>query len=216
MKPSILLHTKFLVPQPAADLLPRPRLVEFLESNAEKRLILLSAPAGYGKTTLLADFLATVSRPFAWYQLDAQDSDPTVFLTYLIESLRRMTHAPQAMQGVVGQTARSLLDSADSSVSAQRVLTVLLNELAEQMDSPWLVVLEDYHFVASPVVHQLMDTLLDAARARLHVRAGPRDQELGMQENGRLHEVRRFGEAGARDRPANDYKFFCKLSESVS
>ena len=194
MKPSILLHTKFLVPHPGADLLPRPRLVEFLESNADKRLILLSAPAGYGKTTLLADFLAAVSRPFAWYQLDAQDSDPTVFLTYLIESLRRMTHAPQSLTQAVGQTAKSLLDSADTSVAAHRVLTVLLNELAEQMDTQWLIVLEDYHYVASPVVHQLIDTLLEAAPPGLQViistRADPPIALARLRARGQLAELR--------------------------
>jgi LuxR family transcriptional regulator, maltose regulon positive regulatory protein len=94
MKPSILLHTKFLVPRPTPELLPRPHLVEWLDSQMDRRLILISAPAGYGKTTLLADFLNGSNRPYAWYQLDANDSDPTVFLTYLIEALRRMKDAP--------------------------------------------------------------------------------------------------------------------------
>ena len=154
MKPSILLRTKFLVPRPRPDFLPRPRLLDWLDSNSDKRLTLLSAPAGYGKTTLLADFINTSSLPFSWYQLDAQDSDPTVFLTYLIESLRSMKRAPESLTRAVGQTAQSLLDSADASISPQRVLTVLINELAEQTDSPWLIVFEDYHYVASPVVHQ--------------------------------------------------------------
>ncbi len=194
VKPSILLHTKFLVPRPGADLLPRPRLIQFLESNADKRLLLLSAPAGYGKTTLLADFLATVSRPFAWYQLDALDSDPTVFLTYLIESLRRMSHAPESVRRALGQTARSLLDSADTSVSPQRVLTVLLNELAEQMEAQWLVVLEDYHYIASPVVHQLIDVLLEAAPPGLQVivstRADPPLALARLRARGQLAELR--------------------------
>ena len=163
MKPSILLHTKFLVPRPTADLLPRPHLVDWLEKQTDKRLILISAPAGYGKTTLLADFLNASNRPFAWYQLDANDSDPTVFLTYLIEALRRMKDAPSSVTNALGKTAQSLLDSSDTSISPQRVLTVLINELTEQLDGICLLVLEDYHYVTNPAVHQLVDFLLENA-----------------------------------------------------
>ncbi len=193
MKPSILLHTKFLVPRPRSDLLPRPRLVDWLDANADKRLTLVSAPAGYGKTTLLADFLNASSQPFAWYQLDANDSDPTVFLTYLIESLRRMTRAPE-FSHAIGQTAQSLLDSADSVISPQRVLTVLINELTEQIDIPLRIILEDYHFVTSPVVHQLVEFLLENAPPTLHLiistRADPPFALARLRARGQLAELR--------------------------
>lgn len=202
MKPSILLRTKFLVPRPRPDFLSRPRLLDWLEANSDKRLTLLSAPAGYGKTTLLADFINASHRPFetaqgspfAWYQLDAQDSDPTVFLTYLIESLRSMKRAPETLTRVIGQTAQSLLDSAESSISPQRVLTVLINELAEQIVSPWLIVLEDYHYVASTIVHQLVDFLLDNAPDSLHIiistRADPPIALSRLRARGQLAELR--------------------------
>ncbi|MEO5887182.1 MAG: BTAD domain-containing putative transcriptional regulator, partial [Anaerolineales bacterium] len=194
MKPSILLRTKFLVPRPRPDLLSRPRLLDWLQENSDKRLILLSAPAGYGKTTLLADFINASNRPFAWYQLDAQDSDPTVFLTYLIESLRSMKRAPETLTRAIGQTAQSLLDSAESTISPQRVLTVLINELAEQIEAPWLIVLEDYHYVASPVVHQLMDFLLENAPVGLHLIISTRvDPPLALaraRARGQLAELR--------------------------
>lgn len=194
MKPSILLRTKFLAPRPRPDLLPRPRLLDWLESNTDKRLTLLSAPAGYGKTTLLADFINASHRPFAWYTLDAQDSDPTVFLTYLIESLRSMKRAPESLTRAIGQTAQSLLASAETNISPQRVLTVLINELAEQIEVPWLVVLEDYHFVTSPVVHQLLDFLLENAPESLHVilstRADPPLALARLRARGQLAELR--------------------------
>ena len=194
MKPSILLRTKFLIPRPRPDFLPRPRLVDWLESNSNKRLTLLSAPAGYGKTTLLADFINASSRPFAWYQLDAQDSDPTVFLTYLIESLRSMKRVPETLTRAIGQTAQSLLDNADASISPQRVWTVLINELAEQINIPWLIILEDYHYVASPVVHQLMDFLLENAPDGLHVvistRVDPPLALARLRARGQLAELR--------------------------
>ena len=194
MKPSILLHTKFLVPRPTPDLLPRPHLVNWLEGQMDRRLILISAPAGYGKTTLLADFLNASALPFAWYQLDANDSDPTVFLTYLIEALRRMQAAPASLTKAIGQTAQSLLDSPDSSISPQRVLTVLINELTEQFDSAWLLVLEDYHYVANPAVHQLVDFLLEHAPSGLRLvistRADPPIALARLRARGLLAELR--------------------------
>ena len=194
MKPSILLRTKFLVPRPRPELFPRPRLVEWLETNKDKRLTLLSAPAGYGKTTLLADFINASSLPFTWYTLDAQDSDPTVFLTYLIESLRSMKRAPTSLTNAVGQTAQSLLDSAEASISPQRVLTVLVNELADQIETPWLILLEDYHYVTSPVVHQLVDFLLENAPDDLHLvistRVDPPLALARLRARGQLAELR--------------------------
>lgn len=194
MKPSILLRTKFLVPRPRPDFIPRPRLLEWLEANADKRLTLLSAPAGYGKTTLLVDFINASSLPFAWYTLDAQDSDPTVFLTYLIEALRCMKRAPESLTRAIGQTAQSLLDSAEANLSPQRVLTVLVNELAEEIETPWLIVLEDYHFVASPVVHQLVDFLLEnapnALRLVISTRADPPLALARLRARGQLAELR--------------------------
>lgn len=194
MKPSVLLRTKFLVPRPRPDFLPRPRLLDWLEANADKRLTLLSAPAGYGKTTLLADFINASSSPFAWYTLDAQDSDPTVFLTYLIEALRCMKRAPESLTRAIGQTAQSLLDSAEANVSPQRVLTVLVNELAEAIETPWLIVLEDYHYVTSPVVHQLVDFLLENApqglRLIISTRVDPPLALARLRARGQLAELR--------------------------
>jgi len=194
MKPSILLHTKFLVPRSTPDLLPRPHLVEWLENQMGRRLILISAPAGYGKTTILADYLNASDHPFAWYQLDANDSDPTVFLTYLIEALRRMKDAPASITNAIGQTAQSLLDSSESSVSPLRVLTVLINELTEQLEDTWLLVLEDYHYVTNPVVHQLVDFLLENAptgmRLVISTRADPPIALARFRARGLLAELR--------------------------
>jgi LuxR family maltose regulon positive regulatory protein len=194
MRSSILLHTKFMVPRPGANLLPRPRLVEWLEGHLDKRLILISAPAGYGKTTALVDFLPVSGRPFAWYQLDAADSDPNVFLASLIEALRRMQKAPASGKPALGQTAQSLLESADPGASPQRVMTVLINELVESITSPCVVVLDDYHFVTNPGVHGLVDFLLENAPPGLclvlSTRVDPPLSLARLRARGQLAELR--------------------------
>ena len=191
MKSSALLRTKFLVPQPATDHLPRPHLTEWLENQLDKRLILLSAPPGYGKTTLLADFLSTSPLPAAWVQLDAADSDPSVFLAYLIEAVHRIQGGGAKN---IGHAAQTLLENAHTSISPQQILTVLINELTETMLHPWLLVLEDYHFIASPVVHQLVDLLLENGPASLHLvlstRADPPLALARLRARGMLAELR--------------------------
>ncbi|MEW6403172.1 MAG: hypothetical protein AB1649_15355 [Chloroflexota bacterium] len=139
MKSSLLLKTKF-TPPPSWGNLPRPHLIQWLDNHNQHRLILISAPPGYGKTTLLSDFLSAHSGPAAWYQLEASDSDPTVFLTYLIESIQRAKSSTKKASKI-GQNAQSLLNSAEAGSSPRRVLTVLINELAEQSNTPLLIIL---------------------------------------------------------------------------
>jgi ATP/maltotriose-dependent transcriptional regulator MalT/DNA-binding SARP family transcriptional activator len=191
MKSSSLLRTKFLIPQLTSDRLPRPHLVEWLGNHIHKRLVLVSAPPGYGKTTLLADYLAASPLSAAWVQLDAADSDPSVFLTDLIEAIRQIQEVKKKN---IGQVSLSLLESANLSVSPQQVLTVLINELTDELTHPWLLVLEDYHVIASPVVHQLVDFLLENGPASLHLLISTRmDPPLALarlRARGQLAELR--------------------------
>ncbi len=190
MKPSPLLNTKF-APPPSAGSLPRPHLIQWLDGQSAQRLVLISAPPGYGKTTLLTDFLAAHSGPSAWYQLEPSDSDPAVFLTYLIESIRR---AKWKKAGKLGQNAQVLLESTETGIDSQRVLTVLINELSEQAPDNFLIVLEDYHAITSPVVHQLTDYLLENAppslRLIISTRADPPLALARLRARGLLSELR--------------------------
>ena len=83
------LHTKFLIPRFTAERLPRPHLTDKIHANLRQRLILLIAPPGYGKTTLMAEVVDNANLPTVWYQLDEGDNDPATFIAYLIEGLRR-------------------------------------------------------------------------------------------------------------------------------
>ena len=135
----------------------------------ESRLILISAPAGYGKTSLLSEFLVKTDRPFAWYQLDSSDSDPTTFMSYLIEALHRMQNCDESTKRWIGQNAWALLENPHVGIEPFQVMTVLINELGEQLNQPILVVLDDYHFTTSLVVHQLVDFLLENGPLNLHL-----------------------------------------------
>lgn len=186
MHPPPLLRTKFLIPRRRAESLRRPSLLSRLEQNLDKRLILLSAPPGYGKTTLLADFAAATSLPTAWYQLDSADSDPATFLAYLIECLDRLYPAPLA--------ARALLYSDAEPNPPERVLTVLLNELAEASERDSLLVFEDYHLITNPAIYALTDTLIENApptlRLILSTRSDPPLSLARLRARGQLAELR--------------------------
>jgi LuxR family maltose regulon positive regulatory protein len=187
MEPPILLHTKFLIPRPRPERLPRPHLLAWLERNLDKRLMLISAPPGYGKTTLLADFASAASRPLVWYQLDAADGDPAIFLAYLVECLRGL----QPGSAALGNAARALLESAGTP---ERVLTVLINELADAPDGDRVLILEDYHVITNPGVHGLVDALIEngppGMRLIISTRSDPPLALARLRARGHLSELR--------------------------
>ncbi len=164
MKPFSFLQTKFLIPQHTPDRLPRPRLENWLRDHQTKRLLLVSAPAGYGKTTLLSWIMRSARFQAAWYQLDAADNDPFVFLGYFVQALRRLCDAE------FGNASLVLLETLDEEhIDLNRILTVLINEMFEAMQGRWTVVLEDYHLVSNPAVHKIVEYLLDNAPPELQL-----------------------------------------------
>jgi LuxR family transcriptional regulator, maltose regulon positive regulatory protein len=176
--PSRLLASKTFVPQPRATGVPRPRLRRRLDAAVDARLILVSAPAGFGKTTLLAEWLsggpaapAKVRRP-AWVSLERGDSDPASFWTYVITALR--TVAPG-----VGAGELTLLAS-PRPPPIRVVLTTLLNDLS-QAGSDIVLVLDDFHLVEAREVHDALAFLIDHLPPRLQlVIAGRADPALPL------------------------------------
>jgi LuxR family transcriptional regulator, maltose regulon positive regulatory protein len=182
-----LLETKLHVPRPRRALIARTRLSEALSRGAESGLTLVSAPAGFGKTTLLAEWLAGAprdGRSVAWLALDQRDNDPTLFWTYLLAALNR------AAPGV-GTRALSLLQPPRPPIDT--VLTTLLNDL-DALPDDVVLVLDDYHVIDARDVQDGMTFLLEHLPPQLHlVIAGRADPALSLARlrgRGELVEIR--------------------------
>ncbi len=164
-RPSFFLRTKLLPPRPAPELLSRARLKDRLLANLAYPLTLVTANAGSGKTTLVADFLRTHKRQFVWYQLDHTDADPSVFLGYLAFGIQ------QQVPGF-GAALFSYFQEATGEVAQhpERAVDVFLNEVLERVEQQLILVLDDYHHLgADTAVHRVLDRLLAYLPDVLHV-----------------------------------------------
>lgn len=146
-----ILTTKIWAPTVRPNLVDRPRLMGRLNDNLDRKLTLISAPAGFGKTTLLAKWLSQ-QRAVAWFSLDEQDNDLTLFLNYLIAAL-------QTVDEYLGETAIALLQS-PAPPSPQHILGILINKLATRNDR-LILVLDDYHVIENKAIHDSLAYLLD-------------------------------------------------------
>ncbi len=164
-RPSFFLRTKLLPPRPAPELLPRPRLTDRLLANLSYPHTLVTANAGSGKTTLVADFLRTHQRQFVWYQLDHTDADPSVFLGYLTFGIQQ--HIPG-----FGEALFSYIQQATGELAQhpERAVDVFLNEVLERVEQQLILVLDDYHHLgADTPVHAVLDRLLAYLPDVLHI-----------------------------------------------
>ena len=160
-----LLSTKLAPPRPHPSLVSRGPLLARLDEGLEHKLTLLSAPAGFGKTTLVSEWIAARSErkdqpPVAWVSLDAGDNDPVRFWRYVIT-------ACQVLEAAVGESALALLRTA-RRLPFETMLTTLINDLA-QLAHRGVLVLEDYHVITSPQIHEAMTYLVDHLPAMLHL-----------------------------------------------
>ena len=157
-----LLATKLFVPQPRPGLVARRRLMERLSTALDCGLMLVSAPAGYGKTTILTQWIAQNKHtmPTAWISLDQGDNDPVRFWDYVIASLRTVMPA-------AGDAASAMLHSAQG-YSVESLLISLINDLSD-ISQDFVLVLDDYHLVRSEAVHTAVAFLLDHLPPSMHV-----------------------------------------------
>lgn len=150
-----LLRTKLEIPPARAELVSRPRLAEQLNNALSRPLTLICAPAGYGKTTVLGEWLSTEagrSVPVAWVSLDEDDNDPGRFLTYLICALTGVSN-------IDSNEALALLQTPEHP-PAKAVLTTLISRL-EGVPHRVVLVLDDYHLITAQAVHEAVSFLLN-------------------------------------------------------
>ena len=180
-----LLKTKLYIPQTRPDLVARPRLIERLNAGMDSKLILISAPAGFGKTTLLCEWVKETGLPTGWISLDEEDNDFTRFLTYLITAL-------QGIYSEIDETPLELLRTPQKP-STQGAFTLLLNQL-EEIPFDFLLVIDDYHLIEDQTIHQAMDFLISYLPSQLHLviisRADPPLHLARLRGQGQLLEIR--------------------------
>ncbi|MBO0791486.1 MAG: hypothetical protein J2P36_11125, partial [Ktedonobacteraceae bacterium] len=156
-----LLQTKLHMPHLRPHLVVRPHLVERLQQSAQFPLTLISAPAGFGKTTLLAQWLSQSHVPVAWLSLDSDDNDPARFLPHLIAALQRLE--PQ-----LGATSLALLRTPQPP-SPEIILEQLINDVVEYNDKDKVLVLDDYHVITNISLQRGMSFLLEHLPPSLHL-----------------------------------------------
>ena len=182
---STLLTTKLFVPPSQSNRVSRPRLFECLDQVPEYRFTLISAPAGYGKTSLLADWLDQNQLPAAWLTLDEGDNDIVYFMKYLAASLQKINQN-------IGRAAVSMLASPHAP-DYRTILTSLINDiLAEKND--FVLILDDYHVICVPAVHGLVLFLLEHLPPHMHIilaaRSDPPFPLARMRSLRQLNEIR--------------------------
>ncbi|MFC2046024.1 LuxR C-terminal-related transcriptional regulator [Chloroflexota bacterium] len=162
--PNTLLATKLHIPRLRRDLVHRPRLMERLDAGLQGKLTLVSAPAGYGKTTLVADWIDVSQAPAAWLSLDEADNDPARFLTYVIAAFQRIDEN-------IGVDVQAALAESQSP-PGETLLTRLVNDIAAARDKEGqktVLVLDDYHLITAQTVHKALNFLLGHLPETVHM-----------------------------------------------
>lgn len=208
--PGPLLATKLFLPRARPDLVARPRLLAWLNQASQRQLILISAAPGFGKTTVLAQWLGQLSaslhqqngvtdrqssslslhpsalKRVAWFSLDENDNDPARFLTYMIAAL-------QTLQPGLGESALWLLQT-PKPTAIEIVLAELVNSLSTFSSGDFGLVLDDYHLITSEAVHKAITFLLDYLPPNMHLiitsRVDPPLPLARLRARGQLAELR--------------------------
>jgi LuxR family transcriptional regulator, maltose regulon positive regulatory protein len=183
--PTPILATKLYIPPLRPNVVSRPRLIEQLNEGLYRKLTLISAPAGFGKTTLVSAWVVGCDRQVAWLSLDEADGDPTRFLTYLVAALQ--TIAPN-----IGERVLGVLQSPQPPPT-ELILTALLNDMTTIQDN-FVLVLDDYHVIEAKPVDHALTYLVEHLPPQMHLviatREDPQLPLARLRARDRLTELR--------------------------
>ena len=211
---SPLILTKLRMPAVRPRIVPRTRLVERLTPETGTSLILVCAPVGYGKTTLLAEWSQTLLQKgvaVAWYALDSNDDAPIPFGSYLVTSLA------QAIGRTAGLAHVAQLLRSSPEIDLQRVMPAIINAVAAS-DRGCVLVLDDYHLIGSPAIHNAVAFLLEHLPENMHVAIGSRSDPplplARLRVSGQLLEIRAADLRFTKDETAQFLNAIMKLDLS--
>jgi LuxR family maltose regulon positive regulatory protein len=201
--PTPILATKLYIPSPRAKIVLRPRLIKRLNEGLHRKMILISAPAGFGKTTLVSEWIVGCGRPVAWLSLDEGDNDPVRFITYLVAAL-------QTIKAGIGEGLLASLQSPQPPTT-ESILTTLLNEIAT-VPNNFLLVLDDYHIIDSKPVDEALTFLLEHLPPQMHLVIATREDPplplARLRVRGQMTELRA---ADLRFSPAEAAEFLNRM-----
>ena len=188
--PAPILATKLYIPPPRTGIVLRPRLIERLNEGKQAKLTLISAPAGFGKTTLVSEWVAGCGRAVAWISLDEGDSDLARFIVYLVTAL-------QTIRAGIGDGLLAALQSSQPPPT-ETILGALLNEISasdnDTIPANFILVLDDYHLIDSKPVDEALTFLLEHLPAQMHLviatREDPHLPLARLRVRGQLTELR--------------------------
>jgi ATP/maltotriose-dependent transcriptional regulator MalT/DNA-binding SARP family transcriptional activator len=158
-----LILSRVNIPRRRADIISRARLIGLLNDVVEKKLVLVSAPAGYGKTSLFVDFATSSSMPICWYSIDKLDQNPQRFISYV-------TKAIQIRFNGFGHSTQSVLEGGQGQFDVDFATTVFLNDLHEQVSEHFILLLDDYHLVNDNIdIRKFINRLLLEMEENVHI-----------------------------------------------
>jgi LuxR family maltose regulon positive regulatory protein len=184
-----LLWTKLYIPPPQPGLVRRPRLTQLINENLNRKLTLISAPAGFGKTTLISEWILTSPRRVTWLSIEGADNDPARFWSYFMAALQML------QENLIKDSRAFLQEQAQPTGLAQieTFITVLLNELSVFPDE-FALVLDDYHQINNQAIHDGMAFLINHLPPGMHIiitcRADPPLPLASLRARGQMTELR--------------------------
>src|SRR5438477_10119447 len=183
--PTSILATKLYLPRLRPNVVSRPRLLERLNAGLHRKLTLIAAPAGFGKTTLVSEWVEGIDRPTDWLSLDEGENDPTRFLAYLVTAL-------QTIAATLGEGVLGVLQSSRPP-PPEAILTALLNEITTLPDQ-FVLVLDDYHVIDAKPVDLALTYLVEHLPPHMHLviatREDPQLPLARLRARGHLTELR--------------------------